>query len=233
MSSAPSSLHSTQAILNHQPMTPPSPQDNHGYGYTFTKLMINTCNANMLTNLARPETNDSNATSHTLDGYVQHINEKKNLSPKTLKAALVYFICEADLPLSITETSASRALLELCNPDVTDILVRRASLTAHLTNLYFYHQESICNYLLRNEINVSFTMDAWTSPNITAYLAVTAHYIDTDFKLISIIIGLTEIKGKPSVPFIVSSNKGSNLSLFRKPFGCVTGNPIYECASSI
>ncbi|MBW0487045.1 hypothetical protein O181_026760 [Austropuccinia psidii MF-1] len=37
-----------------------------------------------------------------------------------------------------------------------------------------------------------------TSPNITAYLAVTSHYIDTDFKLTSIIIGLAEIKGDHS-----------------------------------
>ncbi|MBW0590571.1 hypothetical protein O181_130286, partial [Austropuccinia psidii MF-1] len=135
------------------------------------------------------------AKSHTLDQYVQHIKAKKKLSPKTLKTALVYFICEPDLPLSITKSSAFRDLLELCNPAVTDILVHRASLTAHLTNVYFYHQESIRDYLLRNEINASFTTDAWTSPNITAYLAVTAHYIDTDFKLISIIIGLTEIEG--------------------------------------
>ncbi|MBW0488743.1 hypothetical protein O181_028458 [Austropuccinia psidii MF-1] len=133
--------------------------------------------------------------SHTLDQYVQHINAKKTLSPKSLKTVLVYFICEADLPLSITKSTAFRALLELCNPAVTNILVLRASLTAHLTNFYFYHKESIRDYLLSNEINVSFTKDAWTSPNITAYLAVTAHYIDTELKLISIIIGLTEIKG--------------------------------------
>ncbi|MBW0463168.1 hypothetical protein O181_002883 [Austropuccinia psidii MF-1] len=157
----------------------------------------------------------------------------QTLSPKSLKTALVYFICEADLPLSITKSTAFGALLELCNPAVTNILVHRASLTAHLTNVYFYHQESIHHYLLSNEIDVSFTTDSSTSPNITSYLAVTAHYIDTDFKLISIIIGLTEIKGKPFVPFIVSSNKGSHLSPFRQPFRCITGNTIYECASLI
>ncbi|MBW0464295.1 hypothetical protein O181_004010 [Austropuccinia psidii MF-1] len=55
-----------------------------------------------------------------------------------------------------------------------------------------------CHTLDHNDINVSFTADAWKSPNITAYLAVTAHYIDTDFELISIIIGLTEIEGNHS-----------------------------------
>ncbi|MBW0544840.1 hypothetical protein O181_084555 [Austropuccinia psidii MF-1] len=47
-------------------------------------------------------------------------------------------------------------------------------------------------------MEVLFTTDAWTSPNITAYLAVTDHYIDTDFKLTSIIIGLAKIEGNNS-----------------------------------
>ncbi|MBW0560998.1 hypothetical protein O181_100713 [Austropuccinia psidii MF-1] len=116
------------------------------------------------------------------------------LSPSSLKTALVYFICDANLPLSITKSPAFQALLELCNPAVTNILVCGASLTAHLTNIYFYHQESICNYLLSNKLYFLFTTDAWTSPNITAYLAITAHYIDTDFKITSVIIGLSKIE---------------------------------------
>ncbi|MBW0518824.1 hypothetical protein O181_058539 [Austropuccinia psidii MF-1] len=120
------------------------------------------------------------------------------LSPSSLKMALVYFICDANLPLSITNSPAFQALLELCNPAVTNILVCQASLTPHLTNIYFYHQESICNYLLSNKLDVFFTTDAWTSPNITSYMAITAHYIDTDFKLTSIIIGLSKIEGDHS-----------------------------------
>ncbi|MBW0480472.1 hypothetical protein O181_020187 [Austropuccinia psidii MF-1] len=135
------------------------------------------------------------AKNNLMDQFVNILNRKKALSPALLKTALVYFICDADLPLSITKSPASQALLELCNPAVTNILVRRASLTLHLTNIYFCHEESICNYLSTNNINVSLTTDAWTSPNITAYLVVTVHCIDADFKLTSILLGLCQIEG--------------------------------------
>ncbi|MBW0476057.1 hypothetical protein O181_015772 [Austropuccinia psidii MF-1] len=121
--------------------------------------------------VANPKTISSPlAKNNLMDRFVNILNRKKALSPASLKTTLVYFICDADFPLSITKSPAFRALLELCNPEVTNILVCRASLTAHLTNIYFCHQESIRNYLSTNNINVSITTDAWTSPNITAYL---------------------------------------------------------------
>ncbi|MBW0566080.1 hypothetical protein O181_105795 [Austropuccinia psidii MF-1] len=136
--------------------------------------------------------------------YVHNLNPNKLLSPSSLKTALVYFICDANLPLSITKSPSFQALLELCNPSVTNILVRQASLTSHLTKIYFYHQESILNYLLSNKLEVSFITDAWTSPSITAYLASTSQYIDTDFKLTSITIGLSKIEGNHSGAYLAT-----------------------------
>ncbi|MBW0556974.1 hypothetical protein O181_096689 [Austropuccinia psidii MF-1] len=153
----------------------------------------------LLHGIANPKSISSPLAKHnTMDQYVHNLHPRKALSPSSLKTALVYFICDADLPFSITKSPAFQALLELCKSAVTNILVCQARLTAHLTKIYFYHQEFICNYLLSSKIDVSFTTDAWTSPNITAYLAVTAHYIDTEFKLTSIIIGLAEIQGDHS-----------------------------------
>ncbi|MBW0474485.1 hypothetical protein O181_014200 [Austropuccinia psidii MF-1] len=37
--------------------------------------------------------------------------------------------------------------------------------------------------------------DTWTSPNLTAFMVVTGHYLDVNFKLNSIILGLTDIEG--------------------------------------
>ncbi|MBW0495327.1 hypothetical protein O181_035042 [Austropuccinia psidii MF-1] len=153
--------------------------------------------------VANPKTISSPlAKNNSMDQFVNILNIKKALSPASLNTALVYFICDADLPLSITKSPAFRALLELLNPAVTNILVHRASLTAHLTNIYFCHQEPIHNYLSTSNINVSFATDAWTIPNIIAYLAVTGHYIDSDFKLTSFLLGLFQIEGNHSVGFM-------------------------------
>ncbi|MBW0518687.1 hypothetical protein O181_058402 [Austropuccinia psidii MF-1] len=40
--------------------------------------------------------------------------------------------------------------------------------------------------------------DAWTSPNVTAYMAVTGNFLDQDFNLTSILLGLLEIEGPHS-----------------------------------
>ncbi|MBW0517853.1 hypothetical protein O181_057568 [Austropuccinia psidii MF-1] len=120
------------------------------------------------------------------------------LSLETLKTALIYFISECHLPISITESSAFQSLLELCNPFALNLMVCRTALTAHLSQMFFFHQEHICKLLLVNGLFISFTTDNWTSPNVTAFIAVTAHFMDEDYKLTSLLLGLSEIIGDHS-----------------------------------
>ncbi|MBW0572569.1 hypothetical protein O181_112284 [Austropuccinia psidii MF-1] len=42
---------------------------------------------------------------------------------------------------------------------------------------------------------ISFTTDVWTSHNLNAYMAVTAHFIDQQYQLKLVLIGLNEIQG--------------------------------------
>ncbi|MBW0547074.1 hypothetical protein O181_086789, partial [Austropuccinia psidii MF-1] len=107
-------------------------------------------------------------------------------------------ISDCDLPLSICENQSFQANLELCNPSVKPILVGRTAISAHLSKIYFYHQEHICNFLLNNKAFVSFTTNTWTSPNMKGYMAVTGHFINQDFNIFSILLGLTEIQGDHS-----------------------------------
>ncbi|MBW0470228.1 hypothetical protein O181_009943 [Austropuccinia psidii MF-1] len=117
---------------------------------------------------------------------------------QTLKTVLVYFVSETDLPISITKSKLFQALLELCNPNIAHIMVQRTALTAHLSNIYFYHQEHIRKILTTNQYPLSLTTDTWTIPNVTAYMAVTGHFIDANFNLISVLFGLSEIEGDHS-----------------------------------
>ena len=43
---------------------------------------------------------------------------------------------------------------------------------------------------------ISFTIDIWTSPSTKSFLAITAHYIDKDWKLKNILIDFVQILGK-------------------------------------
>ncbi|MBW0580139.1 hypothetical protein O181_119854 [Austropuccinia psidii MF-1] len=117
----------------------------------------------------------------------------QQLCLESLKTSLVYFISDCDLQLSITESTSFRKLLQLCNPKILEILVGQAAVTFHLSSVYFFLQSHICNILECNYQLISFTTDCWTSPNVTAMKAVTGHYLDPDFNLKSILLGLTKI----------------------------------------
>ncbi|MBW0479063.1 hypothetical protein O181_018778 [Austropuccinia psidii MF-1] len=130
-----------------------------------------------------------------LDKYIMRSHVKKGLSIETLKTALVYFIANCDLPLFITKSSSFVALLELCNPTILNTLVCRTALTSHLSNLFLFHQEHICQLCTKKSKKLSFTAYTWTSPNVTAYMAVTGHFIDDNLKLTSLLLGLSKIEG--------------------------------------
>ncbi|MBW0460318.1 hypothetical protein O181_000033 [Austropuccinia psidii MF-1] len=124
---------------------------------------------------------------------------KSTLSLESLKTALVYFIADCDLPLSITDSKSFQQLLELCNPSVPNILVLFTALTGHLSNLVYFHQEHIYKIITKAGTFVSFTANLWTSPNVKAFMAVTANFMDCDFKLNSILLGSNKIEGNVHV----------------------------------
>ena len=43
---------------------------------------------------------------------------------------------------------------------------------------------------------ISFTLDVWTSPSTKSFLAITAHYIDKDWKLRNVLVNFIQIFGK-------------------------------------
>ncbi|MBW0586411.1 hypothetical protein O181_126126, partial [Austropuccinia psidii MF-1] len=144
--------------------------------------------------LINPKTTNLEKTV-TLDKYVQHRNQKKSLSAETLKTALIYCICNCDLPISVSKSTSFQALLELCNPLVLKTLVQQKALTAHLPNVYFFHQEKLRALISDSGKQISFTTDTWTSPNIKAFMAITGHFINKEFNLVSVLLGLMEIEG--------------------------------------
>ncbi|MBW0494458.1 hypothetical protein O181_034173 [Austropuccinia psidii MF-1] len=166
-----------------------------------TKSMANHLKA--LHNLCNPK--KQCVISGTLDNFVQSWNSKKPLSIESLKSALLYFISRCDLPLLLVESPAFHTLLKLCNSSTLNILVCWAALTSHLSKMYFFHQEHLHNILSNNKTFVSFTTDTLTSPNVRAFEAVTAHFLNKDFSLQSVILGLIELNGDHSGALLAQS----------------------------
>ncbi|MBW0580841.1 hypothetical protein O181_120556 [Austropuccinia psidii MF-1] len=95
----------------------------------------------------------------TLDQFVQPHIAKRPLSSELLKTEIVYFICDSNIPLSIKDSPSFQSLLELCNPNILNILVRRTAITSHLAEVFLFHQEHLQSTIFLQTHKVSFTTD--------------------------------------------------------------------------
>ena len=64
-----------------------------------------------------------------------------------------------------------------------------------IVNFYETDKEKIKSILQTVPGKISFTTDAWTSPSFKSFLSLTAHFIDKDWKLRSIIIDFVQMYG--------------------------------------
>ncbi|MBW0569935.1 hypothetical protein O181_109650, partial [Austropuccinia psidii MF-1] len=79
----------------------------------------------------------------------------------------------------------------------SEALVKGQNLTLNkfVKTRHVKQQEAIWKSISNSSAHVSFTTDTWTSPNIIAYMAVTAHFMDEQFNLTSLLLGLSKIEG--------------------------------------
>ena len=60
---------------------------------------------------------------------------------------------------------------------------------------YLVDQEKIKKILQEVESRISFTLDIWTSTSMKAFLAITAHFISSDWKMHNITLDFVQIWG--------------------------------------
>ena len=110
------------------------------------------------------------------------------LTGQDLKTHIGYFIAESNLPFAIIERSSFINLLGACNENVPQMMVKADAIQNHLFRMYAQHREFIKIILSKVEW-IAFTSDAWTSPNVKSLMAVTAHWIDTTWKMQELFLG--------------------------------------------
>ncbi|MBW0539430.1 hypothetical protein O181_079145 [Austropuccinia psidii MF-1] len=67
--------------------------------------------------------------------------------------------------------------------------VRCTAITLHLAEVFLFHQVHLQSKIFSQTHKVSLTTDVWTSPNITA------HFLDANWNLTSVLLGLNAIEG--------------------------------------
>ncbi|POW15520.1 hypothetical protein PSTT_02039 [Puccinia striiformis] len=106
---------------------------------------------------------------------------KVKLNSKTLKSAIVYMVAQYATPMidSINQTS----------------------IATHIARMHHQSENTIKTNYISKQISISFTQDAWTAPNFTAFMTVTAHFIDEKFIMRNLTLAVPQVEGNHSGNF--------------------------------
>jgi hypothetical protein len=121
---------------------------------------------------------------------------KIELNSECLKDALVYFLAKCDLPFAVVERKSFRNLVRLINELAIPLMnqMNQKSIATQIARVHLQFKEEIKRHLCKEEF-ISFTHDAWTAPNVTAFMAVTAHFVTKNFKLKDITLAVPHVQG--------------------------------------
>lgn len=121
----------------------------------------------------------------SITSYVQKpvsISKSKKIDSQIAKLIIKHYH-----PFSLVEEKEFKNLIQMLAPGYV-LPSRKTVSNSLLPQLYESTVDTIKNKL-KNVTAVCLTTDAWTSINNESYVAVTAHYIDDDTKMSSILIG--------------------------------------------
>ncbi|KAI7949673.1 hypothetical protein MJO28_008494 [Puccinia striiformis f. sp. tritici] len=121
---------------------------------------------------------------------------REELSPKSLKKAIAFFIADADLCFSIVTHDSFWDLLGLLNPAIRngEMTFGRKTIALEVHHLYGAHSEYLKKFF-KSLKHVAFTLDAWTSPNTKAFMAITAHAISSTWQMIDVVVAMPVVHG--------------------------------------
>lgn len=116
---------------------------------------------------------------------------------------VVKWAVDEDIPWKGVESKRLQACFSYLNRRA--VLPSSTTLVRKLNSLYHETQLQVRALLAAIPGKYSTSCDLWTAPNRIAFLCITAHWIDADWKLRSCIIGFEEVKGRHTSEALITS----------------------------
>ncbi|OWB73188.1 hypothetical protein B5S31_g2921 [[Candida] boidinii] len=116
------------------------------------------------------------------------------LTKASLERASVKLIVQNMVPFTFFTSDSFREYSDLLNDRFKELKFDRAAVLNKMFQMYLVRLAAIKSELAA-QVSVSLTCDIWTSPDNISYFGVTAHYINQDFKPISLSLSLKEVDG--------------------------------------
>ena len=110
---------------------------------------------------------------------------------------LAVMVVETNTAFRTVEVDSFRNLMRYCNSRVP--MVTRPMLYRDIHKLLYRRLFKEVRHRLQLHISegarINLTLDAWTASNKIPFLAITAHWMNTDFELVSTLIGFERLQG--------------------------------------
>ena len=113
--------------------------------------------------------------------------------PEDLKKSFAEMLIEDELPFVFSERAGFRKFMAKACPRFT--VPSRRTATRACVSVYDVEREKLKDFFKHSCERVCLTTDTWTANTQQNYMCVTAHFIDSDWKLHKKIIGFFLVKG--------------------------------------
>ena len=107
---------------------------------------------------------------------------------------IIIWIVDNDQAFRVVENRALRAAFKYCCKFA--VLPGATTTRRKIGELYQTLLPKVQNLLTSAPGRLAFTTDEWTSPNSIAFKGITCHFIDTDWKLRSLLLGFAPVTGQ-------------------------------------
>lgn len=144
----------------------------------------------------------------------------QTFSQENFRKALLKWVIECNQPFTEPQQDAFVALIRTLNPDtvvVSNVTIKNDLLAAYAAALNDLKAE-----IAKIPGKISITMDAWTSTNSLAFLAIRGHWLDDQWEYHSKLLDFAHIEGDPS-GFHLSQIFGDCLSRLNIPYTKIMG----------
>jgi hypothetical protein len=106
---------------------------------------------------------------------------------------LVQWIITSQQPFTVVEESSFIEFVHSLHPGA--LIPSADTIKRNIHKLYKVNIEKIKDILQTVPGKIAFTTDIWTSPSTKSFLSLTAHFIDNEWELQSVIIDFIQIYG--------------------------------------
>jgi hypothetical protein len=114
-------------------------------------------------------------------------------SDEELRKCLVRWVVRNDQPFTVVDNADFCSMLNLIKPGIA--IPSRHAIKRDAMEWHREQERGVSERLCNMGGKISITLDCWTSPNNKAFLGITAHYVDSDWALQSLLLDFFPLTG--------------------------------------